>query len=395
MQRSETTRARRARLPWPLAPGTCRQGRWQLAEWIGFGIGIVVVLGTGSSILHTLLLPRGESSLLSRLLARLSYRLFAACSRPIRSYGGTDRLLALQGPVFLLAELVSWLTLLGFGFALILLPYLDGHVGNAIRESGSSLLTLGFQATDSAAPTAVDLAAGVAGFGVITLLIAYLPTIYGAFNRREEAVTLLESRAGDPPWGPELLARQQLVFVVDQLAALYAIWEQWAADVAETHTSYPVLVMFRSPHPLRSWIVAHLAVLDAAAIHLAVSPESAPHEARLCLRMGFTTLRGVAETLALEVNENPRPDDPIELTYDEFAQAVEDLRDYGFPMERSAEEAWPHFKGWRVNYERAAYGIADLVAAPPAPWSGPRHHFDAAPLYPRRPPHREPTRSES
>lgn len=359
-------------------------------DWVGFAAGIVVVLGTGSSILHTLLLPRGGSSLLSARLAAATQRVFATLSQPIRSYERTDRLLALQGPVFLLAQLVMWLVLLCVGYGLILLPFLDGF-GDAIRESGSSLLTLGFQTTDSAAGTAVDLAAGVSGFGVITLLIAYLPTLYGAFNRREEAVTLLESRAGDPPWGPEVLARHQLVDIVDQLGELYAYWERWSADVAETHSSYPVLVMFRSPNRLRSWVIAQLAVLDAAAIHLAVSPRAAPHQTRLCLRMGFTSLQTVARDLRVDFDAYPDPSAPIELSYEEFERAVEDLRAYGFPMERSTEEAWPHFRGWRVNYEAEAYALANLVAAPPAPWSGGRRHFDAEPVYPRRPPHREPT----
>ncbi len=359
-------------------------------EWVGFATGIAIILGTGSSILHTLLLPRGSSSRLSAVLGRISLRVFSALSRSIRSYEQTDRLLALQAPLFLLVELVTWLLLLGFGFALLLLPYLDGHLGNSVRESGSSLLTLGFQATDSAAPTAIDLAAGICGFGVITLLIAYLPTIYGAFNRREEAVTLLEARAGDPPWGPEVLVRHQLVDIVDQLGELYGFWEHWAADVAETHTSYPVLVMFRSPHPLRSWVIAHLAVLDAAAMHLALNPDTAPHQARLCLRMGFTTLRSVAGGVGIALDDDPEPDAPIDITYEQFAEAVDGLRTYGFPMERGAEAAWPHFHGWRVNYEAAAYGLADLVAAVPAPWSGPRRHFDSAPMYPVRPAQRQP-----
>lgn len=362
-------------------------------EWVGFTAGIVIILGTGSSILHTLLLPRGSSSWLRTVLGGLSLWAFSAMSRPLRSYKNTDRLLALQAPLFLLVQLVTWLLLLGIGFALLLMPYLDNHLGDAIRESGSSLLTLGFQATDSAAPTAIDLAAGICGFGVITLLIAYLPTIYGAFNRREEAVTMLEARAGDPPWGPELLVRHQLVDIVDQLPELYGFWERWAADVAETHTSYLVLVMFRSPHPLRSWVVAHLAVLDAAALHLALAPHTAPHEARLCLRMGFTTLRSIAEAMGIAIDDDPEPDTPIDLTYEEFAEAVEHMRANGFPMERSAEEAWAHFHGWRVNYEDAAYGIADLVAAVPAPWSGPRRHFDSEPMYPVRPAQRQPETS--
>ena len=55
-------------------------------------------------------------------------------------------------------------------------------------------------------------------------------------------------------------------------------------------------------------------------------------------------------------------------------------------MERSAEEAWPDFRGWRVNYEAVAYRLADRLTAPPAPWSGPRRHLRSGAVAPNRPP---------
>ena len=41
-------------------------------------------------------------------------------------------------------------------------------------------------------------------------------------------------------------------------------------------------------------------------------------------------------------------------------------------MQRTATDAWPHFRGWRVNYEAAAYALAEAIDAPPGPWSGVR-----------------------
>ena len=67
--------------------------------------------------------------------------------------------------------------------------------------------------------------------------------------------------------------------------------------------------------------------------------------------MGLTALNRIARTLGWKVDPDPSPEGPIVLTYEEFADAVEMLRDTGFPMERSAEEAWADFRGWRVNYE--------------------------------------------
>jgi len=47
---------------------------------------------------------------------------------------------------------------------------------------------------------------------------------------------------------------QQLVGIVDALPDFYASWEQWAAEVSESHVSYPVLLLFRSPDPWSSWV---------------------------------------------------------------------------------------------------------------------------------------------
>lgn len=225
---------------------------------------------------------------------------------------------------------------------------------------------------------------------VVALQIAYLPTLYGAFSRREALVAMLEGRAGAPAWGPELLARHQLVGITDTLADLYKDWELWSADVAESHSTYPILLLFRSPEPWLSWMIGLLAVLDAAAMQLALSPSSAPSQARLCLRMGFTLTNRIATSLGWQVNPDPAPESPIQLSFEEFAQSVEMLRGVGFPLERSAEEAWPDFHGWRVNYEESMYHLTDRLIAPPAKWSGPRRHLHEASVEPHRPPHRRP-----
>jgi hypothetical protein len=236
------------------------------------------------------------------------------------------------------------------------------------------LFTLGDAPAPGHAATFVEFAAAGTGLVVVALQIAYLPTLYSAFNRREELVTMLQSRAGSPAWGPELLARQHIVGTLDTIPTFFAGWERWCAELAESHTNYPVLVTFRSPKPMRSWIVGLLAVMDAAALRLALNPSSRQSEARLFLRMGFTSLRDVCGAVGIAYDPDPHPDDPIELTYE---------------IERTPEEAWPHFKGWRVNYEQQCYAIAHAVEAVPAVWSGPRRR-DVPKLLPVRPPNRQP-----
>ena len=107
---------------------------------------------------------------------------------------------------------------------------------------------------------------------MLALLISYLPLLYTAFNRRETQVTMLEALAGAPPWGPELLARQALIDNSAALPGLYARWTELAADISESHVNYRTLVYFRSLDPATSWLLSLLAVLDAAALHLALNP---------------------------------------------------------------------------------------------------------------------------
>lgn len=371
----------------------------RMLVWIGFCSGLFLVLGTSFSLFRTLVVPRDLNSRLGRAVERGVRRMNLAVGHRLaqalgggdlrRTYEIKDRVLSFTGPGALLTLLAVWQISLITGYALLLWPFVQGGFPEALRESGSSFFTLGFDNTGSGLPTVIDFFAAAAGLITVALLIAYLPTLYSAFNRRETLVTTLESRAGAPAWGPEILARHHMVGLTDALPAFYADWERWAADVGEGHTNYPILLRFRSPNPYRSWIVGLLAVLDSAAILLAFNPSSPSSQARLCLRMGFTALRDIGRALRLEVNEDPRPDDPIEMTYEEFLHGVQRLEAVNFPMERSPEEAWPHFRGWRVNYESLAYAVADRVDATPGPWSGVRSYFPHQ-IEPRRPVDRRP-----
>ena len=165
---------------------------------------------------------------------------------------------------------------------------------------------------------------------------------------------------------------------IDTLPDLYRTWERWAADVAESHTTYLPLVRFRSPLPYSSWVTSLLAVLDSAALILSLSPEQAPVvPARLCLRGGFACLGRVARAMGFDVPEEADPEGGITLTYEEFLDAISRMERGRLPITREPADAWPDFVGWRVNYESAAYQIAEAIDAVPALWSGPRRHGES------------------
>lgn len=359
--------------------------------WVGFAAGLVLWALTASSVIGTLVVPRRVNARLARvvgILTRVSFRIVALASR---RYETRDRIFAILGPSLLIVLLGVWIAFLVVAFGLMLWPFMSsGSLIDGLTVSASSFFTLGFahNSGDNAPLTAI---AAFTGLIVIALQIAYLPVLYGGFNRREQLVTMLEARGGAPAWGPEILARHELIDNVESLGHLYERWEEWAADVAESHTSYPALLWFRSPAPERSWIIGLLAVTDAAAMHLSTRPLSAPAQARPFLRMSIVALRELALVLRLPVNEDPRPDDPVQLTREDFDEAVHHLEHSGWRLEREPDEAWTHFRGWRVNYETLAWSIAEAIDAPPALWSGSRRHLPATHLPPARPAHREPS----
>ena len=362
--------------------------------WFEIALGAVLLTFTWTSVVFTLILPRSRlgPGQLALWINRGCRRVFRAVARLAPTYEGKDSVLALTGPVAVLAELLAWLVLLLIAFTIMLEPYTH-DLGDAITEVGAAMFTLGLARSARFTNDTIVIFAAASGFIVIALQIAYLPSLYAAFNRRESLITMLASRAGEPSWGPEILIRHQLVDIVDALPDFYDEWETWAADFSESHSTYPVLLLFRSPDPWSSWITALLSVLDSAAMQLALNPSTAPSQARLSLRMGYTALHRISDALGWKYDPDPMPDGPVRLTFDEFAAAVSLLQDVGFPTERDAATAWPHFRGWRVNYEDLAYRWADRVLAPPAPWSGPRTGLREQNVTPRRPPHRSPDKS--
>jgi hypothetical protein len=347
----------------------------------GAVLGVLIVGAVWVNVAITLVIPRGRIGFI-KVVDGLVDKVYLAAGHLVRTWERRDALLASQPVATLGLLLVTWLAGFLVGFALLLwLP--GGSFAGALREAGSSLFTLGFAVRTGTEPSIAEFLAAASGLVIVALQIAYLPTLYAAYNRRETSVTLLGPRAGSPAWGPELLARAQMAQGIGQLSDLYQDWERWSADVAESHSSYPSLVRFRSPEPHSSWIVSQLAVLDAGALHLAACPATAPLAARLCVQMGFNCLRKLTRTLRIPVPEDPRPDDPVQLSWEEFLEGWDRLTAVGFPVERTAEEAWPQFRGWRVNYEAAAYKLAAALDAVPAPWSGPRRH-GWEPFEPRR-----------
>src|ERR1700735_5572496 len=102
-----------------------------VATWVGFGAGLVLVLGTLMSVAGTLVGPRAVNSPLSLTVEWVLDVAFLVITKPVRTFERRDRILAWQAPMSLLVRLAVWLGLLIVGFALLLLPSLKGHLGQS------------------------------------------------------------------------------------------------------------------------------------------------------------------------------------------------------------------------------------------------------------------------
>ncbi len=372
----------------------------QAARDVAAAVGVLLIATSAASVIGTLIVPRPVANWLTRQIDRVVRSAFILITKFIPDFRRRDRVLSAHAAALLIAQLVAWLLMFFVGFSLIFWPMVSGGITDAFRTAGPGLWQIGEDRARGGLQQAILDFAAITGIITLTLQISYLPTLYAAFNRREQEVALLNARAGVPSWGPELLARTHYalgsgVSTVDTLPDLYADWERWAADVAESHTTYLPLVRFRSPKPLSSWVTALLAVLDSAALMLSLSPEAAPVvPARLCLRAGFLCFRDVARAMGYDIPEEPEAGAGIAITYEEFLDAVARMRKVNFPLEREAADAWPDFVGWRVNYEPAAFAIARELDVVPALWSGPRRHADCPQIPPIRPPEGRPDRGK-
>jgi hypothetical protein len=340
---------------------------------LAFLLGLAIVARAVFSAIQTFVLPRGANDRLSRFVFQAAFGLFRVLLRKTRTYAQRDRIMAFFAPISLLALIPIYLVLIFLGFASMY--WALGNVesiGQALRVSGSSIVTLGYSAPGDLADGLLMFAEAAIGLILVAVLIAYLPTMYNAFQRREQAVTLLEVRAGSPPSAVEMILRYQRIHGLDQLNVMWVQWEQWFADIEESHTSLAALVFFRSPQPDHSWVTAAGAVLDAAALLRSTVDVSRDAQADLCIRAGYLALRRIADFFQIEYNAQPKPDDPISLSRVEFDAAYDELAQNGVPLIADRDAAWRNFAGWRVNYDATLLALAALTMAPYAPWSSDR-----------------------
>jgi voltage-gated potassium channel Kch len=181
-------------------------------------LGAVAIAVVAIDVFETIVLPRRVTRRLR--LTGVMYRVtWGPWRRAARLFpSGTRRkdFLSVYGPFSILLLLALWTVGLIAGFAALQwangsaldVPGVRSGFGTDLYFSATTFLTLGLgDVVPRSGParllTAIEAAGG---FGVLALVIGYLPTLYQAFSRREIAVSLLDARAGSPPSAGELAA---------------------------------------------------------------------------------------------------------------------------------------------------------------------------------------------
>lgn len=337
-----------------------------------FLTGTLVVIWTVASVIRTTVLPRRAQVAITRWVFRSLRWPFQLRVARTNDFLRRDATMALFAPTALIVLPLVWLLLIGVAYALMFWGLTGGSVGYAISLSGSSLTTLGFVVADSMAERL--LAFSEAGWGLIlvALMITYLPSIYSLFSRRETQVAMLEVRAGDPPSAVGFLIRQSRIGWLADIADTWLDWERWFAELEESHTTFPILVFFRSPQPQRSWVTASGTVLDAAALYVSCLDGVTAAPAGVCLRSGYLALHQIADGFGIDFNNDPRSTDPISITRAEFDAAWDEMAEARLPLKVDQDQAWRDFTGWRVNYDAVLLSLAEITMAPYAPWTSDR-----------------------
>ena len=337
--------------------------------------GILSILAILLDAFETVVLPRRvrRSFRISSWFYRRTWIPWREIAQRIPGQSRRENFLGYFGPLSLIFLLALWAAGLIFGFAF--LQYGAGEhfryggepitFGLLVYHSGETFFTLGYGDVIPSSGVARALAVTEAGlgFGFLAVVIGYLPTIYSSFSRREIEISLLDARAGSPPSATELLARFGNCPQQDILDQIFKDWERWAAEVLESHISYPALSFFRSQHNNQSWLGALTTILDGSALVLAGVDGLRKEQAKIT----FAMARHAMVDLAQVVDASYNPTFPDRLPPEELNRLRETLAGRAVKLNDGVEFE-RKLNYLRSQYEPYAAGIALNLSITLPPW---------------------------
>ena len=207
---------------------------------------------------------------LTFILYRRTWSGIRTVAAQMPSEASKEVILATYAPLSVLFLLVAWVTQQVIGFGLIWwgLGGVDGADGlfDSIYFSGVVYFTLGFGEVVpvDAVPRVGSLVEAFAGVLTTALVIGYLPALYSAFSERERKLMTLDDGTEERITPTSLLMSRAPTGDPDDILRFFEGWEEWVAGVIETHSTFPMLRLFRSKHAGQNWVTALGLLTDAA-----------------------------------------------------------------------------------------------------------------------------------
>jgi hypothetical protein len=343
-------------------------------------VGFVVLGLTEYDIFQSIVLPRPSvrKFQLARPLVRSLWVVWRWIAQRSSRVDRSEGRMAVFGPVALIVLVLIWAAALVFGYALILYGFRDefrpiiADFPEAFYASATTLVPLAFGdiVPEQGWARLVIVIESANGVAYAALAITLLFELYGSFRQREEAVVALDSIAGAPASGVQLLETAAAKGMGGILAGTFEEWRKWSAMVLESHLAYPLLFYFRSSHDNEAWINSFGAVMDASSLVLSSMDDGREFTgaAKLMLTVGNHLIEDTAWVFNIEAVT-----DPI-IERDEYVTAVARLRAAGYDM-RDGEEHWQRFTKLRGKYAYVLNRMAQWLATPPAPWVGDRSYL--------------------
>jgi hypothetical protein len=340
-----------------------------------FTVGVAIFLIVVWDAFESIILPRRVTRKfrLARVFYKFTWNTSKLLTGLIPSRKKRETLLSFYGPLSLLVLVGVWAVGLVLAFGLMQygagssVNITGGQPGFAtdIYLSGTTFFTLGLGDVVPRTGLARFLVVTEAGFGFgfLAAVIGYLPFIYGSFSKREVNISLLDARAGTPPTAGELLRRHAYPGGSEALRLLFKDWEFWAAELMESHLSYPVLAFFRSQHDNQSWIAALTAILDGCALVKVGVPDSCKRQAELT----FAIARHAAVDLSQVFKTQPRALPHDRLPAEDLKRIRDTLAQYGLKM-GDGEEMGERLAELRKMYEPYLFALAEYLRLSLPPW---------------------------
>ena len=277
-------------------------------------VGILSILSVLLDAFQTVIMPRRAIGRyrFTRLFYLATWRPWLWTARLVRAPRRRETLLSVYAPLSLVLLIVLWALGLLVGFALLFwsagspladpLAILRADFRSDLYVSGTTLFTLGLGDVVPHSRLVRELLVVESGLGLgfVAVVIGYFPVLYGAFSRREVSISMLDARAGSPPSAAELMRRHAFDGGAGALVVLLEEWERWAAELLESHISYPLLCYFRSQHTNQSWLSALCAVLDTCALMVATVQDHPGRQAQLTFAMARHAVVDLSQVFDLE-----------------------------------------------------------------------------------------------